>query len=77
MINGTVIDNMVIGGPAYNSQLLGRGDTILKVDGISVTNENILESMVGCDVPGSIMDLCIAKAKVRRFGKGIELWALG
>ncbi len=74
MINGRIVDSMVIGGPAYNSQQLNRGDVILKVDGVSVTNENILETMVGCDVPGSIVDLCIAKGshKVRFLRTGYE-----
>jgi hypothetical protein len=56
---------MVIGGPAYNSQQLGKGDVILKVDGVFVTNENILETMIGCDIPGSVIELCVAKESAK------------
>jgi C-terminal processing protease CtpA/Prc len=61
MITGVTIDSTVAGGPAFNSKKLSRGDVILKVDGNSVTNENIFQLLVGRDVPGSSVELCVAK----------------
>jgi C-terminal processing protease CtpA/Prc len=61
MITGVTIDSTVAGGPAFNSKKLSRGDVILKVDGTSVTNENIFQLLVGRDVPGSSVEICVAK----------------
>ena len=36
-----------------------------KVDGVFVTNENILETMIGCDIPGSVIELCVAKESAK------------
>ena len=60
MITGVTIDSTVAGGPAINSQL-ARGDVILKVDGNSATNDNILQLLVGNDIPGSAVEICVAK----------------
>jgi C-terminal processing protease CtpA/Prc len=61
MITGVTVDSTVAGGPAFNSKKLSRGDVILKVDGNSATNENILQLLVGRDIPGSSVELCVAK----------------
>lgn len=37
MLKGAHIDNIVFGGPGYNSQMLSKGDKIMKVDGKDVT----------------------------------------
>jgi hypothetical protein len=37
MLKGAHIDNIVFGGPGYNSQVLSKGDKIVKVDGKDVT----------------------------------------
>ena len=65
MLNGSKIDNMVVGGPAYDSQQLARGDVIIKVDGSVVNKDNILESIIGCDVPGSSVEICVAKGSAQ------------
>ena len=61
MMNGTMIENMVVGGPAYNSKQLEHGDVILEVDGQEAKNENIFEVLIGCDVPGSAVNIKLAK----------------
>ena len=68
MLLGTMIDNLVVGGPAYNSRQLHHGDIILKVDGIPVNQNNIHEIMVGNDSPGSPMVVSVARGgpKVHR-----------
>ena len=71
MINGTSIDNTVVGGPAYNSQKLSHGDTILKVDGIVATNENIFELLIGNDIPGSSVEITVAKNGSHVMSSGI------
>ena len=35
MLCGIAVDSTVIGGPAYNSRQLDRGDVILRVDGVA------------------------------------------
>lgn len=62
MLADRVIDNMVVGGPAFNSQVLAKGDTIVKVDGFEVDADNHLEMIIGSDVPGSVVKLTVAKA---------------
>ena len=53
MLLGTMVDNLVVGGPAFNSRQLHHGDIIVKVDGTPVTQSNIHEMMVGNDIPGT------------------------
>ncbi len=53
MLLGTMVDNLVVGGPAFNSRQLHHGDVIVKVDGTPVTQSNIHEMMVGNDIPGT------------------------
>jgi S1-C subfamily serine protease len=60
-MNGTMVDNTVVGGPAYNSKQLVHGDVILEVDGREAKNENIFELLIGCDIPGSTVDVKLAK----------------
>ena len=61
MLNGCVIDSLVVGGPGYNCGQLDRGDVILKVDGDTVTKDDILDALIGADVPGSEMSLTVQK----------------
>jgi S1-C subfamily serine protease len=61
MMNGTTVDNTVAGGPAYNSKLMAHGDVILEVDDREAKNENIFELLIGCDVPGSVVHIKLAK----------------
>jgi S1-C subfamily serine protease len=61
MLLGTTIDNLVVGGPAYNSRQLFRGDVISKVDGVPVTQSNVHEAIVGNDVPGSQVTISVAR----------------
>jgi S1-C subfamily serine protease len=61
MMNGTMVDNTVIGGPAYNSKQLAHGDVILEVDGKEAKNENIFELFIGSDIPGSAVNIKLAR----------------
>jgi S1-C subfamily serine protease len=56
-----MVDNLVVGGPAYNSRQLHHGDVIVKVDGIPITASNIHEVMVGDDVPGAPVVVSVAR----------------
>jgi hypothetical protein len=51
LLVGMSIDNMVVGGPAYNCQKLNKGDLVCKVDDQEVNLENIHEKLVGSDIP--------------------------
>ena len=59
--SGCKIDNLLIGGPACNSEQLEKGDTILSIDGIKVTDESIHDLLVGNDTPGAGVDIGVQK----------------
>ena len=61
MINGTTVDNLLVGGPAYNCKKLAQGDVILKVDSFDATESNIVDLLVGNDTPGTPMEIVVAK----------------
>jgi hypothetical protein len=61
MLKGTEIDTTVIGGPAHNSKAISSGDVILKIDEVVVTGDNIVKLLLGNDLPGSPVNLTIAK----------------
>jgi hypothetical protein len=61
MLNGTTIDNVVVGGPAHNSRQLGPGDQILQVNNTPATKNNIYELLLGDDIPGSFVDISVSK----------------
>ena len=51
MMNGLVISNMVVGGPAYSCAELHRGDVIVKVDGVDVAEDTFTNAVIGEDIP--------------------------
>ena len=53
MLNGLVVDNMVVGGPAYNSGQLQQSDIITHIDGIPVSVETVHDALLGSDIPGT------------------------
>ena len=61
MLNDLIIDNMVIGGPAYKCKQLDRGDKIIKVDGYEVDENNFQALLLGDDIPGSFVILTVLK----------------
>jgi hypothetical protein len=61
MMNGTTIDSTVVGGPAFNSKKFGHGDVILTVNGVPATNDNVLDLLIGSDIPGSLVEIRVAK----------------
>ena len=65
MMNGITVDNTVMGGPAYNSKQITHGDVILKVNGTIATKDNILDLLVGNDIPGSPVELRVAKGGIK------------
>jgi C-terminal processing protease CtpA/Prc len=61
MLMGALVTKVTEGGPAYNSQQIAVGDVILKVDGKFVEDETIVNILSLNAVPGSTVQLCIAK----------------
>ena len=61
MLNDLIIDNMVIGGPAYKCKQLDKGDKIIKVDGYDVDENNFQKILLGDDIPGSSVILTVLK----------------
>jgi S1-C subfamily serine protease len=60
-LKGTTIEDTIIGGPAFTSLSLGRGDVLLNVDGNIATEQNIEMLLIGDDKPGSIVVLTVAR----------------
>ena len=65
MLNGTTIDNLVVGGPAHNSKHLAPGDLIIKVNSIPATKLNVYDLLLGDDIPGSFVDISVAKGGLK------------
>jgi hypothetical protein len=68
MLSQTVIDNMVIGGPAYNSGQLSKGDELVAIDGQDVRSrlnkhryDHLASLLKGSDLPGTVVILTVKK----------------
>jgi hypothetical protein len=61
MLDGCAIDNLLIGGPGHNCGALKKGDIIVAVDNQPVDSDNVLDSIVGSDTPGSSVILTLKK----------------
>lgn len=59
MFVGSTIDNMVIGGPAYNCQRLNKGDILCKVDDEPVDVHTLHDKLIGSDIPGSLVKITV------------------
>jgi len=46
------------------SGLLEHGDEILKVDGAAVTTETLAKSLVGSDIPGTMVEITVKKVQL-------------
>lgn len=60
-LNGCMINNCLVGGPAFNSRKLDAGDVITTIDGMHVNASTIFAALVGDDVPGSKVTLDVHK----------------
>jgi hypothetical protein len=74
MVNGTVIENMVVGGPAFNSGQLVPGDSIVQIDGKLVTAKDLFEELVGSDIPGTTVTLTVKSKRDQIAEKRNPLW---
>jgi C-terminal processing protease CtpA/Prc len=61
ILRGTAIESTVVGGPAFTSMTLARGDVILEADGKPVTEQTIEGLLTGNDKPGSLVVLTVSK----------------
>jgi hypothetical protein len=62
ILDGTVIDSMVVGGPAFNTGQLDRGDEILSINRETASEANLHVLLVGSDAPGSSVTVTVRKA---------------
>jgi S1-C subfamily serine protease len=60
-MKGAVIENIIIGGPAFHSALIEKGDLVLGVDGNKISEESICSALIGDDVPGSSVVVTVQK----------------
>ena len=52
---------------------MAHGDIILKVNGVSATKENILDLLVGNDIPGSPVEVLVAKGSIKVVGSPFDI----
>jgi predicted nucleic acid-binding Zn-ribbon protein len=52
-----VITNVLVGGPAFNSKKVFKGDKIVSVDSVPVVGGDVIPSLKGSDVPGSVVTI--------------------
>ena len=65
VFNGLVVQNMIVGSPAYTCAELDKGDEIRLVDGVSVTPDTLAQAMIGPDLIGSEVILTVMKKKTQ------------
>ncbi|EKX31360.1 hypothetical protein GUITHDRAFT_149349 [Guillardia theta CCMP2712] len=70
MLHDCTVDGLVIGGPAFLSKAIEKGDVIVKIDNKETSAETILSDLVGSDLPGSTVLLHLNKV---RTGKTTEI----
>jgi hypothetical protein len=61
VLKGTSVDYTVVGGPAYSSKQIAPGDSVLRIDGVKVTVDNIKTLLVGNDIPGSPVSIALGR----------------
>ena len=61
MCTNCMVDSLLAGAPASLSKKILKGDKILEVDSQPVTNSNIVELLIGADVPGSIVNIKVSR----------------
>jgi len=52
-----VITNVLVGGPAFKSKQVFKGDKIVSVDSVPVTGGDIIPKLMGSDAPGSVVTI--------------------
>jgi len=63
VLHDLFIDGIAPGGPAAESNMLERGDRILKVDGHTATADGCAQLLQGSDVAGTFVTLAVRKAR--------------
>ena len=61
MLHGTKVENTLFGGPAFGHLI--KGDILVKIDGVPVSEETILADLRGSDIPGSTVVLTVLRSK--------------
>ena len=58
------VSNVMVGGPAFNSRRVHKGDVIVGVDGKTTIGSDLKSLLIGVDTPGSVVELTLRKASV-------------
>ena len=59
---GLTIEDLVVGGPAFNCEQLSRGDEMLMIDDEIVNADNCFDRLIGSDEPGSLVKITVRSA---------------
>lgn len=62
VLMGKTVESIVPGGPAFHSQQISTGDSIIEIDGTATTDENIGDLILGGDEPGSPVSIMVRKS---------------
>lgn len=61
-----LVSAVLVGGPAFNSKRIFKGDQIIAVDGNATSPQHILSALKGLDTPGSLVILTLKRTSVGR-----------
>ena len=62
MFSGIVVDDVLVGGPAWHNGLLHKGDVVLKINDIAVSDKREVQRLVSqSDQPGSSVVITVKK----------------
>jgi len=61
MVKSNVVDNILTGSPAALSKKFMKGDVVVQIDGAPVNNKNLIDLLIGCDIPGTIVTVKVMR----------------
>ena len=65
ILKGNEIDDIVVGGPAYDSRLLEKGDVVLQIDRNHVSVDDAQKRLIGSDLVNSAVVVTVRKKSGR------------
>lgn len=60
-----IVENVMIGGPAFASRNILKGDCIVKVNGEFVQGSDLLGKIIGDDIPGTLVTLTLKRGPAK------------
>lgn len=70
LLKGVEVDDVVVGGPAYESKLLEKGDIVTQIDHCQVSVADVQQRLIGADIVDSTITLTVRK----KSGKAVDIF---